>query len=403
MGRSPFCYIIVVALSFQICLPNPVTNHNHTDHTNPTNHTNHSHIVWSDPEQHQLLSGSRHYKGVLDFEMLTPVKNLHGIVKASEAYGVRLMGGRNSGEGRVEIEVGGEWGTVCPDRWTVLEAMVVCKQLGLKYASNAVKSRAFGGIMSRRLASGVECYGDEDNLSDCHHHSLGPMTVCKHNFKAAAGVMCVDKLPDLIPNATMIQNSIYLQDLTMARLTCAMEENCAAPEAFALKAKHNNWHQFSRRLLRFSAMTWNFGTAEFRPYSRRNTWEWHQCHLHYHSMANFAEYDVVDKLGNRVAHGHKASFCLEDNYCTEGVPKKYVCEGYGEQGMSIGCADIYLHEIDCQWIDITEIPVGNYTFKMNVNPEYRVAELDFNNNAVLCDLVYTGSKATASNCKLTRG
>ena len=56
---------------------------------------------------------------------------------------------------------------------------------------------------------------------------------------------------------------------------------------------------------------------------------------HYHSMSNFAEYDIVDEFGNRVAHGHKASFCLEDNFCTDGIKKKYVCEGYGEQGKEI--------------------------------------------------------------------
>lgn len=49
-------------------------------------------------------------------------------------------------------------------------------------------------------------------------------------------------------------------------------------------------------------------------------------------MSNFAEYDIIDDLGNRVAHGHKASFCLEDNYCMEEVPKKYACAGFGDQG-----------------------------------------------------------------------
>ena len=51
---------------------------------------------------------------------------------------MRLTGGENNQEGTVEICFGGVWGTVCDDFWGLMDAQVVCRQLG--YTTNGMNN-----------------------------------------------------------------------------------------------------------------------------------------------------------------------------------------------------------------------------------------------------------------------
>ncbi len=43
---------------------------------------------------------------------------------------IRLAGGNIPNEGRIEICMNNQWGTVCDDGWDATDATVVCRQLG---------------------------------------------------------------------------------------------------------------------------------------------------------------------------------------------------------------------------------------------------------------------------------
>ena len=58
---------------------------------------------------------------------------------------VRLVGGANETEGRIEVCRNGQWGTVCDSpssrTFAAEEAVVICKQLGLPYTGNTEGER----------------------------------------------------------------------------------------------------------------------------------------------------------------------------------------------------------------------------------------------------------------------
>ena len=99
---------------------------------------------------------------------------------------VRLREGTVANEGRVEVDVerNDMWQTVCDVDWDLIDADVVCKELGYHYAISAVSGAYFGqGMLS--VWRGANCTGGESSITACQP-AVGAF--CLHSMDA--GVVC---------------------------------------------------------------------------------------------------------------------------------------------------------------------------------------------------------------------
>ncbi|XP_029474408.1 neurotrypsin isoform X2 [Rhinatrema bivittatum] len=100
---------------------------------------------------------------------------------------IRLMDGETRKEGRVEISINGQWGTICDDGWTDKDATVVCRQLGYRGPAKARTMAYFGEGKGPIHADNVKCTGRERSLADCIKQDIGRHN-CRHSEDA--GVIC---------------------------------------------------------------------------------------------------------------------------------------------------------------------------------------------------------------------
>lgn len=80
---------------------------------------------------------------------------------------VRLQGGRSKLDGRVEVYLGGVWGSVCGNNWGDEDAAVVCRQLGEGVSGLGRAVPLFRPQTTKLHRWVVHCQGEEPDLLQC--------------------------------------------------------------------------------------------------------------------------------------------------------------------------------------------------------------------------------------------
>lgn len=178
-----------------------------------------------------------------------------------------------------------------------------------------------------------------------------------------------------------------------------------------------------RVLLRFASMTSNMGegmlhVVALKPPSEATTqpvqqriygdytvfardagnFVYHPQHEHFH-LDRFETYELRPvKSPKVVASGTKVSFCLTDIAKVPGRPERPPMSlsldlpplscGTREQGISAGFTDYYGPKLPDQWVDVTDVPTGEYELVLTSDPDNVMVESDETNNTVRFPLHY---------------
>lgn len=220
---------------------------------------------------------------------------------------------------------------------------------------------------------------------------LGPVTGCTDpgscNYNPLATIddgSCLPQgdpdcpaAPDLVVDQGILSSSIYLTTINSTD-PCLIEEGCL--------------HGYGQRdIVRFTTWIANDGELDYfigEPSTENTQFTYDNCHDHFH-YDGYAEYILYKEDGTEIPIGFKNGFCVIDLGCTTGSPQ-YGCNN---MGITAGCHDIYSSALECQWIDVTDVADGRYTFVTRVNwdnaPDKlgRVEKDTLNNWAQVCILL----------------
>ena len=175
---------------------------------------------------------------------------------------------------------------------------------------------------------------------------------------------------DLVVKVSDLLAELSVASFNFSARSCSLVEACVAATG-------------TRRLLKFSVSVLNQGTADVTlpdPTLHPLSFHFSPCHQHFH-YTRFAEYSL-SRDGQEQVVGHKESFCLMDTQ-QQLVGRHIQCLPHyncTHPGIQRGWSDYYGADLDCQWIDVTGLPAGEYSLRVEVNQARLIAESSYDNN-----------------------
>lgn len=187
--------------------------------------------------------------------------------------------------------------------------------------------------------------------------------------------------PDLAFDSLAFTSSLTL--FTHNAQNCDIQEGCVTGYGM-------------RDVIAFSSKIDNIGPMDYyigTPGSQPEMFNLINCHGHTH-YEGYGDYRLYDMNDNLIPAGHKNGFCVMD-LCGFG---QYNC---GNMGISAGCYDIYGVGTQCQWIDVTEVPDGDYRLAVIINSTHVPDalghhEINYVNNALQVCLRLTRTNGVLS-------
>ena len=184
-------------------------------------------------------------------------------------------------------------------------------------------------------------------------------------------------LPDLVVRAETLGDQWVVREENLPANFCSVIEGGITPGV--------------RKLLRFTVMTANVGTADLfvgDPNDPKNAdlFEFAECH-HHHHFKNYATYELVDPRTGKVWRAAKRGFCMLDTdpnpaWYPTGAPKNWQFRNCGaigipgNQGISVGWTDTYRFFLGGQFFVLDggdgqePVPAGTYIIRIHANPAF---------------------------------
>jgi hypothetical protein len=184
----------------------------------------------------------------------------------------------------------------------------------------------------------------------------------------AVAFSCARPAPNLVVDGARARSSAGVDTVFFQRSECPVVEGCVLGSG-------------PRRLLRFDLVIQNRGDADavvgppvgpaFQPAT---------CHLHPHYL-DFARFTLRHLDGGSALAATKMGGCFRDDEQLDGgrAGLRYSCD---DQGLGAGYADVYARDLDCQWLDVTGLPAGDYQLEVEINSDRRIAESWYDDDRV---------------------